>query len=240
MDRHVQGRTAFQERVELRWANNPVRIDTNNPELSRSNYDLGSRVNLTAVVPVPLGKGIRSAASFYYNGQNGRPYVILFNGDANGDGRTDNDIAFIPASQDQVILSGGTWDQLNAFLSGDPASKGSRGTIPVRNAGRAPWSNSLDFRCAVHLPTGGKTKVEVTMDIFNLLNLLNKDWGWQFFPLFPNSSGNGLVLYQGLDAATGKERLGLATITSPNFLGTFQRDDLRSRWQAHRGLRVRF
>ena len=72
----------------------------------------------------------------------------------------------------------------------------------------------------------------------NLLNLLNKDWGWQYFPLFP--SVNGLLGYGGIDAATNKERLNLATITSPTFQGTFQRDDLRSRWQAQWGLRVRF
>ena len=41
-------------------------------------------------------------------------------------------------------------------------------------------------------------------------------------------------------AATGKETLNLSTITSPNFQGTFNRDDLRSRWQAQFGARIRF
>jgi hypothetical protein len=49
-----------------------------------------------------------------------------------------------------------------------------------------------------------------------------------------------LIAYGGLDPATGKERLNLATITAPTFQGQFQRDDLRSRWQAQWGLRVRF
>ena len=40
--------------------------------------------------------------------------------------------------------------------------------------------------------------------------------------------------------ATGKEILNLSTISSPSFLGTFSRDDLRSRWNAQWGLRVRF
>jgi hypothetical protein len=222
------------------WANTPIGIDANNAPLTRSNFSVGSRVNLTGVVPIPLGKGVRSTASFFYNGQSGRPYVILFNGDANLDNRSNNDIAFIPATPDQVVVFNGTWDQLNAFLSNDPASKDNRGTIPARNSGRAPWSNSLDFRYGVNVPTGGKTKVELTMDVINLLNLLNKDWGWQYFPLFPSSAGNGLIGYGGIDAATGKERLNLATITSPTFQGTFQRDDLRSRWQAQWGIRVRF
>src|SRR5206468_8483778 len=125
------------------WENNPVGIDVNNPTLTTSNNDAGHRVNLTAVIPIKLGKGATSAASLFYNGQSGRPYVILFNGNANGDGRSNNDIAFIPSSPDQVILQNGTWDQLDAFLSSDPASKNNRGTIPARNAGRAPWWNQL-------------------------------------------------------------------------------------------------
>jgi hypothetical protein len=222
------------------WGNNQAGIDVNNPPLTRSTHEVGSRVNLTAVVPIRLGKGLRSVASFFYNGQDGRPYVIMFNGDANLDARSNNDIAFIPASADQVILRNGTWEQLDAYLSNDPASKDHRGQIPDRNVGKAPWNNQLDFRYAINVPTGGRTRVEVTMDVFNLLNLLNSDWGWQYFPFFPSSSGNGLIQYGGIDAATGKEILNLATITSPTFQGTFQRDDLRSRWQAQWGLRVRF
>jgi hypothetical protein len=163
----------------------------------------------------------------------------MFDQDANGDTATNNDIAFIPASADQVIVTGGTWDQLDAFLRNDPASKDHRGEIAPRNAGRAPWSNQLDFRYALTIPTGGRTRVELTMDVFNMLNLFNNDWGWQYFPKFP-ASGGGLIRYGGIDAATGKEILNIATIVSPTFQGTFDRDDLRSRWQAQWGARFRF
>ena len=222
------------------WGNNPSGIDMNNPPLATSTHEVGSRVNMTAVVPIPLGRRLRSVASFFYNGQNGRPYAVMFNGDANLDGRANNDIAFIPSSPDQVILRNGTWEQLDAFLSNDPASKDHRGQIAPRNVAKGPWNNSLDFRYAVNVPMSGRTRVELTMDVLNFLNLLNKDWGWQNFPFFPSSSGNGLIRYIGIDAATGKEILDLATITSPTFQGTFQRDDLRSRWQAQWGARVRF
>jgi hypothetical protein len=45
--------------------------------------------------------------------------------------------------------------------------------------------------------------------------------------------------YGGIDAATGKEIYNLTTLSSPTF-SKFIRDDLRSRWQAQWGLRVRF
>ena len=97
--------------------------------------------------------------------------VIMFNGDANLDARANNDIAFIPSSADQVILRNGTWEQLDAFLSSAPASKDHRGRIPPRNVGKGPWNSQLDFRYAVNVPTGGRTRVELTMDVFNLMNL---------------------------------------------------------------------
>jgi hypothetical protein len=222
------------------WANNPIRFDINDPGLARSVHDVGSRINASAVIPIPLGKGLRSTASFFWNSQNGKPYAIMFNGDPTNDNRLNNDIAFIPSSPDQVVLRNGTWEQLDAFLSSDPASKDHRGQIPERNIGRAPWIHQVDFRYAVHVPTRGSVRLELTMDIFNVLNLLNSDWGWQYFPLFPSQSANGLIGYGGIDPATGKEILNLNTITSPTFQGTFQRDDLRSRWQAQWGLRVRF
>ena len=104
------------------------------------------------------------------------------------------------------------------------------------NSGFAPWSNQLDFRYAVNLPTGSRAKVELTADIVNLLNLFNKDWGWQYWPPFP--AGGTLIGYGAI--ANGKETFNLNTITSQTFQGTFDRSDLRSRWQAQFGARVRF
>jgi hypothetical protein len=211
--------------------------DVNNPPLSTSNYQIGNRINLTGTIPIGLGRGVRSYASFFYNGQTGQPYSLVFNGDANGDGVTTNDVAFVPASADQVVVINGTWDQLNNYINNDCSMKDHRGSIPLRNSCTSPWSNSLDFRYGVTLPTGSKARVELTADIINLLNLFNKNWGWSFYP---NLSSPITIGYGGINAATGKETFNLSTITSPTFQGTFNRDDLRSRWQAQFGARVRF
>jgi hypothetical protein len=233
------------------WANNPAGY-TLDPTLTRSNYDPGSRVNFTAVAPIPLGHGITSTVSLFFNGQSGRPYSVQFNGNPNNDNRTNNDIIYVPRSDcSDVILVNGTCDQLNAFIDNDPASKDHRGQIEPRNAGRAPWWNQVDLRWAVNVPTSRRAKVDFTMDVFNFLNLLNKNWGWQYYPLFPSSSANGLLGFStatggsaigvsGVDTTVNKERINLSTITGTAFLGTFARDDTRSRWQAQWGLRVRF
>ena len=56
----------------------------------------------------------------------------------------------------------------------------------------------------------------------------------------PNLNSPITIGYGGINAATGKETFNLSTITSPTFQGTFNRDDLRSRWQAQFWARVRF
>lgn len=218
--------------------------DINNPPLAISDFDPGHRVQLTATVPIPLGGGLSSRASFYYNGQSGRPYSIVFNNDVNLDSRTTNDLIFIPATEGQVNVINGTWAQLDAFLSADDATKDYRGQIAPRNTGRAPWTNKLDFSYGVDIPTRSRAKVELRMDIQNLLNLLNHEWGWSYYPNFGGPTIIGATV-----AADGKYTYNLNTITGANFLaqgslwnvpGTFTRDDLRSRWQAQWSARIRF
>src|SRR5215467_3620552 len=214
-----------------------VTSDLNNPPEATSMYQTGHRVSLQATIPIPLWKELQSYASFFYNGQSGQPYSLVFNGDANGDTTTFNDVAFLPSDPSQVVVTNGTYQQLDAYLNGESAAQGKRGIVPLRNTGVSPWSNDLDFRYAVNVSTRSRVKVEATFDIFNLLNMFNKDWGWVFFPNFnsPQTLGFG-----GIDRTTGKEIINAATIASPNFLGTNTRDDLRSRWAAQWGLRVRF
>jgi len=219
------------------WTGTPINNDPNNAPLSRSNYDVGSRVNFAVTIPIPMPAKLTSNVSLFYNGQAGRPYSIGFSGDMNGD-LASQDLIFVPSSSDQVIVSGGTWDQLNAFIQNDPAASQYIGQRMPRNAGRSPWANQLDFRYALNIPTGRKTRAEVTFDMFNFLNLLNKNWGWQYTAGFPGFAS--LIRYNGIDAATGKMKYDISTITSSTFAGTFYRDDLRSRWQAQLGIRFRF
>jgi hypothetical protein len=217
------------------WAGTYVGADINNPPLTRSDFDVRHRVNMSASVPIPLWKDLKSTASVYYNTQSGRPYTIVFNTDVNTDGRSTNDLIFVPASEGQVLVTNGTWAQLDAFLSSDDATKDHRGQIVPRNAGRAPRRNELSVRYAVSIPTRSRAKVDLTADIFNLLNLINDQKGWIYYPNF----GGPTIIAGTLDAATGKYIYNLQTIASPTFR-TFTRDDLRSRWQAQFGARVRF
>jgi hypothetical protein len=209
--------------------------NVNDPPLTRSNFSVGHMVKFSGTVPIKLGRGVTSYASVYYNGQSGRPYVLVFNGDVNGDGRFTNDILYVPDSANSVTITNGTFDQLMNYLRNDDSTAGLSNQVPERNAGRSPWTNSLDFRYAVNVPTGGRTKVELTMDVLNLLNLFDSSKGWSLYPNF-----NGPTVVNGsFDATTGKMVYNLSPLNSATF-ATYGRDNLRSRWQAQWGLRVRF
>jgi Carboxypeptidase regulatory-like domain len=217
------------------WSGTPVGDNVNNPPLSTSQYQAGNRVTVSTAIPIPLWHEFRSTASFYYNGQQGQPYVVLFSSDVNGDGVKSNDILYVPSSASQINVTNGTYAQLQSFINGDCSLAPYAGQIAPRNGCTSPWTNTLDFRYSVTLPTGGRTKVEATMDVFNLLNLFNKNWGWVYYPNFNSPTE---IAYGGL--VGGKETYNLSTITSSSFAGVFTRDDLASRWQAQWGLRFRF
>ncbi|MBB1088051.1 TonB-dependent receptor [Lysobacter sp. SG-8] len=123
----------------------------------------------------------KSSVSLFYYGRDGLPYTWLVNGDPNGDGIF-QDPAYIPLVNDPNVSYGGaTADQIEAFhrfISNDPYLQSHRGQIAGRNEGRLPWVNQLDLGLQQELPGFFEDhKSIVRLDIYNVLNMLNKDWG---------------------------------------------------------------
>ena len=55
---------------------------------------------------------------------------------------------------------------------------GYRGSAVPRNSFNSPWEGTFDVRIAQELPTGGiNGKATFFVDIENVLNLINSDWG---------------------------------------------------------------
>jgi hypothetical protein len=216
------------------YANNYVPGDPNEAPLSEGKYSPGHRINVLAQYDFKLGSRLSLLVGGYYNGQSGRPYTLLFLSDINADTKTGNDLVFIPSSEGQVIFTSGTFAQFDAFIKGDPRLAKWQGQVMPRNAARGPWTNMVEMSTALRIPFGSR-QVELRADIQNVLNLLNKDWGQIDFPPFNDIAPIGVSV----DAATGKYVYNLATINNPNYL-KFNRDDLRSRWQAAFTARFRF
>ena len=218
------------------WGNVYVPGDPNNPPLTVSNFDVRHRINLGASYQLPL-RVVNATLSAFYNGQAGRPYALAFFQDVNGDGRTTNDLLYVPARASEVVVRNGSPEQLMAWLNADPCGMDWAGRIEERNACRQPWTHQMDVRFAVNVPFGGSRRVELEFNVFNFLNMLNKDWGKVQYVSFNQNTD---IRYGGIDVATGKMVYDIATISSPTYPGRFLVDDVRSRWQAQFGARFRF
>ena len=54
------------------------------------------------------------------------------------------------------------------------------GRIATRNGASAPWNSRVDLRLARAFHIYRAQSIELTVDVFNFLNLLNSDWGGQY------------------------------------------------------------
>ena len=162
-----------------------VETDPNNPKRQASLFDRPHRVvaSATAALPGSLGGG---RLSLLYVGQSGRPYSYVYADDINADtypgfGRAldlANDLIFVTEGitdfpGGRTPVSALLFEQL---LTREPCLEKSRTRIMHRNSCRTPWSNELDLRFSQPLRLGG-AEVTLTLDVLNVLNLIDRDWG---------------------------------------------------------------
>ena len=133
---------------------------------------------LNGATRLPLGVNV----SGIWRIQSGRPWTPEVSGDLNGDGVRFNDRPFIYAPEDLPLAStGAAADEARAryaaFLNGNDCLGDQVGQVIDRNTCRFPWSNQLDLRLSRSIGTGRGQRAELQVDMFNVLNGLNSDWG---------------------------------------------------------------
>jgi hypothetical protein len=213
------------------WLNVYTPGNINDPPLAISNYDPGHRVVLSG----SYAFDVRQAGvtlSMYYNGQSGRPYSYVYETDLNRDGGAFNDLLYYPRESEVTLLNGLTYQDLVSFLESGNCDGLAAGEIVKRNACRVPVSHSLDFRTAVNVPIG-RFRPEFTVDVLNLLNLFDRTQGEVLYTGFND------ITVSNVTEASGKYTYRLNALAVPGAF-RYSRDDLRSRWQAQIGLRLRF
>ncbi|MGC1390312.1 MAG: carboxypeptidase regulatory-like domain-containing protein [Bacteroidales bacterium] len=219
-------------------------------ELTRSNFDLGSRITGLISYKKDYLKGMLSTqVSLFYNGQSGQPLSYIYNGDMNNDGTT-NDMIFIPAKQSDINLitipatasapavsPADQWTALDAFISHDKYLNSHRGQYAQRNAARSPWQNQFDFQFLQEFKVKAGTsvnKLQVTFAILNVGNMLNKKWGHS---IYASNQQFNLINYKGLTGSTPNFTYDASGQTNGN---PYLLSDLLSRWRGQIGLRYIF
>jgi outer membrane receptor for ferrienterochelin and colicin len=142
--------------------------------LRNSGFDVPHKISLSGTANLPFGTQL----SLVYTARAGLPYSWTISNDANADGIAQNDLMYVPASADDISLANAAdWDRLNLFIASQECLRESRGKLLDRNTCRQPWQKFLDMRVAKAIaPVGGQSLL-ITADVFNFLNLINRDWG---------------------------------------------------------------
>ena len=221
----------------------------NSPALAHSNFDLRHKLAAYFSYQFALTRAVGGSFGLVYTARSGSPFSFVYEGDVNRDGSAKNDLLFVPATQSQIVLQDyrdaanglvtaqQQWTQLDAYINNDAYLSSHRGQYATRNEARTPWNQQLDLRVAIHLlqEAGQRVhKLEFTLDVINLTNLLNAGWGRQYF--VPNVQNSGYAL---LDFVKIEGNNPVFNFKNPG--GTpWQIDPLNSRWQAQAGVRYSF
>lgn len=170
----------------------PVVGNSNIPVLANSEFDLQHRIVASASYKINYAKDKMSTSIglFFEAARQGRAsYTYAGTGDVNKDGATINDLIFIPKDISQINLVASStatvqqqWDALNTFISSSKYLNSRRGMFAERNGVIYPWYAQADLRIAqdfsaLLLKKSTKNTIQFTMDILNVTNLINKNWG---------------------------------------------------------------
>lgn len=188
------------EIASVLWQENPHQGDPNNPGLSYSEFGHRHRIvgaatyqkRWTPGTATHFGLFFEAAEGNRFAGAGGNRYSFVYAGDVNGDGAGGNDLIYIPASRDEILLdpmddgNGGVispeeqWNRLNAFIEQDDYLNSHRGEIAERFGAVNPWYSNIDLRVLqdFSLNLGAKRHTfQLSLDILNVASLLGSDMG---------------------------------------------------------------
>ncbi|MBP3725865.1 MAG: TonB-dependent receptor [Bacteroidaceae bacterium] len=229
------------------WIYNYTHRNPNKPELGNSAYNVPHRIMASAYYHINYGANDawQTTIGVIYEGRSGSPYSMYYYGDMNGDGASGNDLFFIPtdAQLDQMrfdpvknragevtMSEADQREAMRAWIKADSYMRDHRGQYYKRYADNLRFEHHFDVHIAQKFSFKvGKqiNSLELSMNILNVGNLLNKDWGRTYGNSFGvyyspvNYQGNGLYQYTG-------------NYSTRNY------SDFYSRWRGQIGLKYTF
>ena len=206
-----------------------------------SNFNREHAIVLSGTFRLPFGIRVSPKWSI----RSGTPWGPEVSGDINADGVSFNDRpyifrpeelpVFVPASvinRDSVVAVARA--RYSDFLEKHDCVGDYVGQIIPRNTCRQPWFNQLDMTIRKRFATAGDQAAEVHIDLFNVMNGLNKDWGRN---VSVTAARRNLLLAQDYDATNGQVRYTVpATFASRTQVGS----NLLLQFSAQIGVRYYF
>jgi hypothetical protein len=194
--------------------------DPNNPALGFSSNSPGKRLFAVATYSKDyFGIGSTTISMFLDSHTNGNTSYI-FASDANGDGNSSNDLIYVPRNESEMnfapfTLNGATVtaqqqaDAFESYIEHDSYLKSRRGQYAERNGVFLPMVTRLDLSLSqeiFHSSGSHRNSGAIRLDITNVGNLLNHNWG-----VGQRLVANAILTNPGVDAS-GALNYRLATV----------------------------
>ena len=214
-------------------------VDSNNPALSNSVYEFPHKVVASLSYSRRYGQH-GTNIMLLYNGHSGEHYSLIYNKsgfDVNNDTTKGNSLIYIPTEAEMATMD---WADetsqaaFNDYIKADKYLSANRGKFTERNSHSLPFVHRLDLHVAqaFYYDKSSDRRVELTLDIMNLTNLLCRSWGmvyrtsnWALSPVTVTELKQDGDNYRPVYKFNGAE---------------FTTDDILSRWHMQIGVRVVF
>ncbi|MES2733429.1 MAG: TonB-dependent receptor [Bacteroidota bacterium] len=254
------------------WRDRLISGDPNANVASNSNYLVRHRFIASASYKKEYLNNFATSISLFYEAIPSGVFSYSYSGDMNNDatGGSGNDLIWVPRGKSDIILVSQTytdkngdkstysadaqWQDLDNYINQDKYLSQRRGQYAERNGATLPFQAKMDFRILqdFYINVGDKRNtLQLSLDILNLGNLLNKNWGVVQTTSRPNNFGNvGLLTSKGLNAQ-GQPTFSFDPTGSPTptngltsytpLVNSYNKDfSFNSRWQMQVGIRYIF
>ena len=232
------------------WRNLYTVDGKNRARLSTSDFAQGHRIVANVTAEYEWNENFKTTIGLFYDATQGQPFSYGYNGAILNDDSRDNALFYVPANASEINLvditdgSGNTlftaaqqWEALDDYISGNAYLDGKRGDYTERNGDRGRWSHQLDLKFIqdFSIVVGKKRHtLQLTADIYNFANFINKDWGTRWF-----SVNTDVVDVVG-GSGTPNPQFQFDPTFTPRTDLVDDRGLQSSRWQAQVGLRYIF
>ena len=151
-----------------------------------SSFDRTHKVTLSGSYTLPTSDDWPTEISLIYIGNSGLPFTYIGGGfggrgDLNADGIVFNDPLYViegPGDPGMTFASSEDEAGYEALIAAQDCLSDQRGQITERNVCRNPWQNFFDLGIKQGFPEfAGGRRISLQLGVFNVLNLLNEDWG---------------------------------------------------------------
>ena len=220
------------------WGRNYA-VNSNSPELTNSLYEFPHKIVASLSYSRRYGL-FGTNVMLLYNGYSGEHYSLTYakgKVDVNGDSYRGNSLIYIPREEEMsTMLWADETSQAayNDYIEADKYLSSHRGKFAERNSHSLPFVHRLDlhFAQSFYFSKHDSRRVELSLDVLNLSNLLSRSWGlvyrtsnWTLSPVTVTELREADGVYTPVYKFNG---------------AAYTLDDIASRWHMQIGIKIVF